>query len=147
MHFFDCDGFMLSPENQLKVHALHGPLGEEEQTALKDAFWGSFEEPITGFCLAQMLARMHSTGLKANPPVERQLQQTCVKMSHLDMKWWGFLRTASKRWLAKMLCVPYIVRMRLKRSLSGAQDVCCLLFPGPNVIPVRTSALPHLRVP
>lgn len=56
MHFFDCNGFMLSPENQLKVHTLHGPLGEEEQTALKNEFWGSFEETITDFCLAQVLA-------------------------------------------------------------------------------------------
>lgn len=56
MHFFDCNGFMLSPENQLKVHTLQGPFGEEKQTALKNAFWGSFEETITNFCLAQVLA-------------------------------------------------------------------------------------------
>lgn len=33
---------------------------------------------------------------------------------------------------------------RLQRSLSDAQDVSCLLFPGLNVIPRRKSALPHL---
>jgi len=56
MHFFDCNGFMLSPENQLKVHTLNGPLGEGEQAALKNAFGGCFEETITDFCLAQVLA-------------------------------------------------------------------------------------------
>lgn len=83
------NGFMLSPENQLKVHTLHGPRGEEEQAALRERilkhFWGGhcWFLPGTGFTT-------HSMGLKALES-KGSSSKTWVKRSHLDTKWWGFL--------------------------------------------------------
>lgn len=100
------------------------------------------EDTITDFSLAQVLAHAQQVS-------EQALMSKCncrqsVKMSRLHTKWRDFLCTASRRWLAKRLCMSHIVRGRLKRSSSDPPGVCCLPFPGLAVIPMRTSALPHL---
>lgn len=88
------NGFMLSPENQLKVHTLHGPRGEEEQAAPGECilkhFWRSqcWFLPATGFTT-------YSMGPKALES-KGSSSKTRVKMSHLDTKWWGFLCAVNK---------------------------------------------------